>query len=284
MGFAANRSDRENYLLLKSDYRLRLFTQEFPHIKGKFLDIGCGGGTTTEELANFYQEAEIYGCDISSKTIELAKKSGSGNVQYSLIKRQILPYKDNFFDTAIWLDVLEHVPDIFFFVKEAKRVLKKNGLFYLVVPCEGQPFTLTRLFNKLKIFDKLTFKHLGHIHPEFSQDYISGFLTGFNFAVLKKKFSYHLMSQIVTFFQYYMVKEIMELILGKSQAESYFNRTIVKKSVKTDVRKDIIMMIARDLLFKISVLTSIFGKLENRIFTDLEFTSGKVHLFLRNIK
>lgn len=283
MGFAPKGADRENYQLLKSDYRLKLMTAKVPQIKGKLLDIGCGGGTMTEGLAKFYPQAEIYACDISRKAIELARRSGRGKVHYSLIKRQILPFQDNFFDTAVCIDVLEHVPDVFFFVKEAKRVLKKNGLFYLVVPCEGQPFTLTRLFQKIKIFDKLTFKHLGHIHPEFTHDYLSGFFTGFNFKVFDRKFSFHLLSQIITFFQYYLAKEILELIMGKKQAENYYDSSVIEKPAKAEAREHIIMT-ARELLFKIAVATGIFGKLENRLFSNMEFTAGKVHLFLRNIK
>src|SRR3990167_418896 len=136
--------------LFNNDFRFRNLISTVKLQKGRLLDIGCGGGTLTENLSHYYPNVAIFGCDVSHKAISLANKYGSGKVRYS-ISGKTLPYKNNFFDVCLCLDVLEHITGVEYFLKEVKRILKKNGLFYLVVPCEGQPFTLTALFQKIGI-------------------------------------------------------------------------------------------------------------------------------------
>ncbi len=118
------------------DYRLRSLIESVALEKGRLLDIGCGGGMIAESLPYYYPEGAIYGCDVSKTAIVYAKKLGSGKVKYARIKDKRFPYKDNFFDVCICLDVLEHVPDVDYFLKEVKRVLKKNGKFF---PCIRSP-------------------------------------------------------------------------------------------------------------------------------------------------
>ena len=283
MGLSNDKSSSDFQKLYKSDYRLRNLVEKI-HIKnGRILDIGCGGGTLTRSLTYYYPQAQIFGCDISKTAIKFAKSLGRGKVKYDMIKNQKLPYKDNFFDVCLSLDVLEHVPDINLYLKEAKRVLKNNGLFYLVVPCEGQPFTLTSFFQKIKIGENLTYKNFGHIHPEFTHDYICRLLNSFNFKVCEKKFSFHIFSQIITFFQYYLPKEMLDFFLGKKKAAEYYDRNAVQKSSVINHKKDFFTLM-RNLLFRLTVWTAIFGELEIRYLQNVGLTAGKITIIAQNNK
>lgn len=224
---------KESYLrTFQDDYRLKRLTQML-RIKGSFkmLDIGCGGGILTESLRYYYPKVRIYGCDVSAKAINYAKKTGSGRVTYSVIERKKLPYKDNFFDVAICLDVMEHIPDIAFFLKEVKRVVKNNGKFFLLVPCEGQPLTHTWFSQKLKFGERMTFKRYGHIHPEFTHKYIQNLLKFNGFKIKKINYSEHFIYQLVSLIVYFWPREMMDFLLGK-RANRYTDSGVIKSKGK----------------------------------------------------
>src|SRR3989344_4360689 len=152
----------ESFLVrFKDDYRLRSLIKTISSGKMRLLDIGSGGGTLTESLPYYFPKAKIYGCDISTSAISYAKKLGSGKVSYGIIKNKKFPYRNSFFDVCICFDVLEHVSDVDFFLREVRRVLKKNGNFFLIVPCEGERFTYTWFFRKLNIGKNLTYRYFG---------------------------------------------------------------------------------------------------------------------------
>lgn len=116
------------------------FTAEFvddKSIKGKtILDIGCGYGWF-ENYALEKGVKEIYGIEISDEDLVTARENiKSKNVKFSVGGALKLPFKDNYFDTAVAWEVIEHIPEnkenqMF---KEVNRVLKKEGEFYLSTP------------------------------------------------------------------------------------------------------------------------------------------------------
>lgn len=209
------------------DYRLRSLTQSIDLTKGKLLDIGCGGGMISETLPYYYPKGALYGCDVSKSAITYAKKYGSGKVSYSFMKGKRLPYKDGFFDVCICLDVLEHVPDVFFFLKEVKRILKKGGKFFVIVPCEGEPFTYTWFFQKLRRGQNLTFQYFGHIHPEFTHTYVLTLLKKHGFVIKETRYSEHLFYQFMHLFIFFLPKFLMEIFLGKKIAHEYTNSSLI---------------------------------------------------------
>jgi SAM-dependent methyltransferase len=48
-----------------------------------------------------------------------------------------LPYEPNFFDRVLAVHVLEHLPDLPKALKEIRRIIKDDGVFSVVIPCEG---------------------------------------------------------------------------------------------------------------------------------------------------
>lgn len=212
----------------KQDYRLRSLVRTIKLNKGKLLDIGCGGGMLTESLPYYFPKSSIFGCDISKTAIKYAAKFGSGKIKYNQIQNNRFPHKDNFFDVCICFDVIEHVPNVNFFLSEVKRVLKKDGQFFLIVPCEGEKFTYTWFFQKIKLGQDLTFRYLGHIHPEFTHKRVIALLQKHEFLIQEKAYSEHLFYQVLQFLVLFLPKIMLEIFLGKNKANEYTNASLVK--------------------------------------------------------
>ena len=73
--------------------------------KGKIIDLGCGSGR------NFFKNSnlKIYGVDFSQKMLDHSKKHAEKEkIDVELIKSPVnnLPFKDNFFDSAIFIATL----------------------------------------------------------------------------------------------------------------------------------------------------------------------------------
>ncbi|QKG21368.1 class I SAM-dependent methyltransferase [Actinomadura verrucosospora] len=73
--------------------------------RDRFLDIGCGAGTTTREAARAAREGEALGVDVSAHAIEraraLARAEGLGNVAFEQADAQVHPFPEEHFDLVI---------------------------------------------------------------------------------------------------------------------------------------------------------------------------------------
>ncbi len=99
--------------------------------KIKLLDIGCGEGRFLEELShNKHFEAE--GIDYSQDTVEYARSKGLKVIQSSLEDIQFPPET---FDFMTAFHVIEHVHRLDNTIQEIRRVMKKGGHIWIVVPC-----------------------------------------------------------------------------------------------------------------------------------------------------
>ena len=101
------------------------------------LDLGCGDGSLGEELIK-RKNCRVVGIDISETAVKHAKKKGVdakvGNLE------EPLDFDDNTFDYVILCDVLEHLFDPMFTLKEALRVSKK----YVIVAFPNFAYLLSR--------------------------------------------------------------------------------------------------------------------------------------------
>jgi len=96
----------------------------------KVLDLGCGGGFTSEFLAK--RGAIVSGIDQSQNCIDAAQKHASLSqltIDYCHGYAEFLPYANQAFDAVVCVDVLEHVADLTQTMAEVHRVLKPGGMF-----------------------------------------------------------------------------------------------------------------------------------------------------------
>jgi SAM-dependent methyltransferase len=102
-----------------------------PHTGNKVLHIGCGG-ECNEAIPLEYQKAGFvnFGVDVVRSYVKEFNAYGEAH----LANASALPYADGVFDVVNFTDILEHLFDPLQGVREAARVLKKNGHLVLETP------------------------------------------------------------------------------------------------------------------------------------------------------
>lgn len=92
------------------------------------LDIGCGAGLVAEPLNR--QGFAVTGIDLAEENIAVARahaKTEGLSIDYRASAIETLP-TDQTFDAITLLEVVEHVPDVAGFVREAALRLKPGGM------------------------------------------------------------------------------------------------------------------------------------------------------------
>lgn len=112
-------------------FKRKLFTEYHinPHKKSA-LEVGCGGGILTKEIA--LMGFDVTGIDPSERSIKIAAdhaKTSGLQISYEKGIGEALPYRDGVFDIVFCCDVLEHVCDLPKVISEISRVLKPGGFF-----------------------------------------------------------------------------------------------------------------------------------------------------------
>lgn len=109
------------------------------------LDIGCGEGYYTNNIANVFSDKTIVGLDISKLAIKIACKNP--NIQYLVASSYKMPFKDDSFDVCLSI----FAP---YDIKEVARLLKDDGIFIVVGPMQHHLWQLKEvLYDDLVIND-----------------------------------------------------------------------------------------------------------------------------------
>jgi ubiquinone/menaquinone biosynthesis C-methylase UbiE len=122
--------------------------------EGSLLDIGTGSGKLIQILAN-EKGMECVGVDTNQDMLDEAKKKlKETNVSLIKIKpNEVLSFKNNSFDYITICSVLFHLKEkqIDFMLKDAKRLLKKEGKIIILTPTgNGNIVTLNKRFFSIK--------------------------------------------------------------------------------------------------------------------------------------
>jgi ubiquinone/menaquinone biosynthesis C-methylase UbiE len=98
----------------------------------KILDIGCGPGTITVDLAAYVPQGHITGLErapeILTQARDLATQRGLTNIDFVTGDGNALDFPDDTFDVVHCHQVLQHVSDPVGILKEMRRVAKPGGL------------------------------------------------------------------------------------------------------------------------------------------------------------
>jgi 2-polyprenyl-6-hydroxyphenyl methylase / 3-demethylubiquinone-9 3-methyltransferase len=112
--------------------RFKYFSEFVPSFAGlRVLDVGCGGGFTSEELSK--RGAHVTGIDLSESSLKVARAhalAGGLDIKYLNANAENLPFDAAHFDCVVCVDVLEHLPKVPKVLKEVRRVLKTQGCFF----------------------------------------------------------------------------------------------------------------------------------------------------------
>ena len=96
------------------------------------LDVGCGPGTITVDLAQTVAPGKVTGIDASAKVLDaaraLASSQGVANAEFVEADVYDLPFEDATFDIVHAHQVLQHLSDPVLALREMRRVAKPGGL------------------------------------------------------------------------------------------------------------------------------------------------------------
>lgn len=96
------------------------------------IDIGCGDGFITHEMAAY--GAEVVGTDISPEMVKLAQKASAPNERYVTAPAEKLSFaKDASFDAATIVLALQNIEHLDTALAEAARVLCAGGRLLIVL-------------------------------------------------------------------------------------------------------------------------------------------------------
>ena len=142
-------------------------------LKGRTLDVGAG-------LGDFiFNHPEGYAVDPDPLNVqEMLKK----NIKAELLIDDKIVFDDNFFNSVVMDNVLEHIMNPSNLLLEINRVLKKNGIFLVGVP--GKKGFETAPDHKVFYDENLLYKTLNN-----NFDLIKFFYTPFKLNILHKYLS-----------------------------------------------------------------------------------------------
>ena len=120
----------------------------------KILDFGVGVGNSIPCLANYFPNVDLYGVDVSDRSVDIARQRFGELCQFKTFDGEKLPYEDSQFDLVIAAVVFHHIPltQHEVLIREINRILRHGGIFMIY---ELNPLNpLTRYISKTCPFDK----------------------------------------------------------------------------------------------------------------------------------
>jgi SAM-dependent methyltransferase len=105
-----------------------------PHLRRGMtvLDVGCGPGTITADLAAIIAPGRLVAVEISAEALEIARTEtaarGQANIEFVLADVNTLGFPDASFDVVHAHQVLQHVADPVAALREMRRVCKPGGI------------------------------------------------------------------------------------------------------------------------------------------------------------
>jgi len=160
--------------LMKKE-KVRLISKIIDFKNKKILDAGCSYGVVSYFLKK--NGGKWFHCDLDFENIKNAKSILKDNLFQTSDK--YFPLKNNNFDMVLLLDILEHVDDDKRLVKNAYKVLKKNGRLVISTPISGKFFIL----NKIKYLFGLKPEIYGHKREGYSLKELKNILIDSGFKV-----------------------------------------------------------------------------------------------------
>jgi ubiquinone/menaquinone biosynthesis C-methylase UbiE len=184
-------------LRLKLDWLFKTIPPEVISI----LDVGCGNGFITNELAKTFQ---VTGLDISEKSLQ------SVNAEKVCASSSAIPFANHSFDLVLASEILEHLTEEDFIktLKELKRVTKKyiiigvpnaENLDKTLIECEQCKFRYNRSYH-LRSFDKNRLQLLFSDYKIVAYTELGNKVRTYNSFLSKIK---HLFSPAISWIPYY---------------------------------------------------------------------------------
>ncbi len=110
----------------------------------RILDIGCGEGYITSEVAKSFSNAKVYGVDYSLSAIEKASLRFE-NINFAVANAYNLPFQESYFDVVVCNNLWEHVPDPINLAKNISKILRPGGALIISTPSRYRIENMVRI-------------------------------------------------------------------------------------------------------------------------------------------
>lgn len=149
----------------------------------RVLDVGCGRGDFTIEIAKRYpQLSEIWGCDFSKEVLSIARKDAAslGRVSFQEADLLNLPFEDNSFDSVLCINTLHHIHenDLPRALSELARITNK----YLIIEIRNRD---SFYYHKLIHPKPVWVSNIKVYHT--STSYVNSLLSSYGFRLRKQR-------------------------------------------------------------------------------------------------
>lgn len=124
---------RENQLFLEK-FSKTILENVLGYVANKvILDAGCGSGWAEPILAK-KQAKHIDAFDVDEDIIKYAQSQRTKNSIFEAKDFNRQGFKENFYDIAISIEVIEHLREYEFYLSNLAKSLRKGGLLFLTTP------------------------------------------------------------------------------------------------------------------------------------------------------
>jgi SAM-dependent methyltransferase len=135
------------------DRRLDLIRRYVRFDGAHILDIGCGIGAYVDKFRSL--GAHAFGVDVDAAKLAEARRTKRLQLLATCVS-EALPFSDNYFDVVVLHEVIEHVADDHQTIREAHRVVRRNGRIIVFAPNRLYPFeTHGAFFGKRYVFGNI---------------------------------------------------------------------------------------------------------------------------------
>ncbi len=125
----------QRLLASAKNYNQWIYSQIAPYLGNRILDVGCAIGNITQ----FYADRElIIGVDVIPEELEVARERFAGKnykaYHLDVSSPALLQFRDRKLDTAVCLNVLEHVEDDVHAMRNLRDTLAPGARLCMLVP------------------------------------------------------------------------------------------------------------------------------------------------------
>jgi ubiquinone/menaquinone biosynthesis C-methylase UbiE len=126
----------QSRLASADNYNRWIYSQVAPYLGKRILDVGCAIGNITQ----FYADREqIIGVDVVPEELDVARERFADKkfeaYHMDVASPELLKFRDRNLDTAVCLNVLEHVEDDVHALGNMRDALAPGANICLLVPC-----------------------------------------------------------------------------------------------------------------------------------------------------
>ena len=153
----------EEMLARMNEHHSPLRSWGFSYIKWRpgmeILDVGCGGGAAVKEMLRLSEGSIVKGVDYSEKSVEMSRELNAEEIEYErcLIEKADaarLPYVDKAFDLVTAIETVYFWKDPEAAFREIWRVLKKGGMFAVLMEASEPSVEDTGFATPMRIYSE----------------------------------------------------------------------------------------------------------------------------------